>query len=145
MKKFLLLFLLVGTVGVYLYTKESANGNNTNYLSNTKEVDISPIEKEKKEVEEITKSYYDSLIAERYNEVASFISSHKPKEILSRRIQTEMSKANSRIISYKVSGITPLKNNQYKVSVNLTYLRESQHLKSEEILLVEKKTKKNGK
>ncbi|AYB38190.1 hypothetical protein [Brevibacillus laterosporus] len=54
-----------------------------------------------------------------------------------------MSKANSRIISYKVSGITPLKNNQYKVSVTLTYLRESQHVKSEEILLVEKKNEKN--
>ncbi|MCR8964128.1 hypothetical protein O0550_13080 [Brevibacillus halotolerans] len=140
MKKFLLLFLLVGTIGVYLYTKESANRNNTYHLSNTKEVKNSPI---KNEVEEIMKSYYDSLIAERYNEAASFIGSNKPKEILSRQIQTQMSKANSRIMSYKVSNITPLKNNLYKASVTLTYLRDNQHLKSEEILLVEKKNKKH--
>ncbi|WP_035319286.1 hypothetical protein [Brevibacillus laterosporus] len=89
------------------------------------------------------KSYYDSLIAERYNEAASFIGSNKPKEILSRQIQTQMSKANSRIMSYKVSNITPLKNNLYKASVTLTYLRDNQHLKSEEILLVEKKNKKH--
>ncbi|MCG7317812.1 hypothetical protein [Brevibacillus laterosporus] len=143
MKKFILLFLLIGTVGVYLYMKESANGNNSNYLTSTKETTISPIKKEKKEVEEITKDYYDALIAERYNDAASFISSHKTKETLSRRIQTEMSKANSKIKSYKVNGITPLKNNLYKASVTLTYLRENQHVKSEEILLVEEKNEKN--
>ncbi|CCF16871.1 hypothetical protein BLGI_4840 [Brevibacillus laterosporus GI-9] len=46
-------------------------------------------------------------------------------------------------MSYKVSNITPLKNNLYKASVTLTYLRDNQHLKSEEILLVEKKNKKH--
>ncbi|AIG26100.1 hypothetical protein BRLA_c017770 [Brevibacillus laterosporus LMG 15441] len=69
------------------------------------------------------KSYYDSLIAERYNEAASFIGSDKPKEILSRQLQTQMSKANSRIMSYKVRNITPLKNNLYKAYIPLLSLQ----------------------